>query len=941
MLILRSILKPIKDTLFLSKIILLLLLSQSWELQGQSYFSEQYTTRDGLNSNNVYDLTFDKHGRLIILTDHGLNILSGTKLSKIRGPNSNRSFLKGNCISDSIFLTAYNGKFYSLVSGNNRITLNPLSQILEKFNRNASNSLLQTIKGDLIYSNFFEINKIRNDTLINLVKTKGTLEPNLYLLVFTPKNEQTSFALLSETTKHSIDGFNLNWVCIKKDNRFMSGMGINHGLPDFRNTSIDTNQFISCNGQCYQYTKDGLIHLFNLRDESITALRASRDFLWVGTDNGNLYQFSYKNKLLKRITSINSVITSILFDKDYQNLWFSAEGEGITKIDLNVIPVKSNSINIQKQNPYFSDYSYKSHFYYSILHYGKLIDKNGKPLKTKMLKAKGKDRNNRSGLALKFYISTNRNRFIAGFSGYGLIVGKFINKEDFNWYRRAGEHRFLTGVKIDDSTCLLGGNKGLFLFNHNSEKKYNSSTNNETEYLTHIAIEELGESRIPVITKLKNHQILIGTRGKGVYLFSPKTNKVEKVTALHNTSIQDIIEIDHGQIIFGTLNKIYFCELSSKNIIVKNVISLPAILSLSYKHDTLIAFTKKGNFNLNKAIVRSQSKYSITAKNKTISFNWNWDDKAKAINWNCSAIGINQDEDFFEIDLIQGSDTQTFYRSNSNFDFKGFSHGSYDCIIRINPKKGWASNDLALKVNLLPPWYLSATAKFSYFILGIFLMAFIIYVFTKYHQKKYHQQSENVKLELAAIRNVIKPHYLYNTLNTLQAVAYFKDFEKLNKYIAKLSQWLRLSLSDNDHQVISLERELKLITSYLELEKMKFEHGLAYLILNKVPKSQVFNVPFFILQPIIENVLKYSFMDIKLAKLTIDISYSQNTLIFDIMDNGHGNEVENKSSTKKGHSLIERKLALFDILNSSPKKSTYHINYYPGVGTKSTILIFY
>ena len=115
------------------------------------------------------------------------------------------------------------------------------------------------------------------------------------------------------------------------------------------------------------------------------------------------------------------------------------------------------------------------------------------------------------------------------------------------------------------------------------------------------------------------------------------------------------------------------------------------------------------------------------------------------------------------------------------------------------------------------------------------------------------QQTERRKSELDALQSQINPHFLYNALNTISYVCR-ENPNRARELILTLSSYYRQTL-ENDRYMLSLHTELYHVNSYLELEKARFEEKLSVEI--HVDENLDCMVPSFILQPLVENAVRY------------------------------------------------------------------------------------
>lgn len=132
-------------------------------------------------------------------------------------------------------------------------------------------------------------------------------------------------------------------------------------------------------------------------------------------------------------------------------------------------------------------------------------------------------------------------------------------------------------------------------------------------------------------------------------------------------------------------------------------------------------------------------------------------------------------------------------------------------------------------------------------------------------EKKYNEarKSDAEKLardaELYKLRQQLQPHFLFNSLNSISALAGNQP-EQARKMIQQLSDFLRGALKKEDHQLTSLADELQHLQLYLDMEQMRFGHRLATKITHD-EQSMQFLMPPMLLQPIVENAIKFGLYD--------------------------------------------------------------------------------
>ena len=110
--------------------------------------------------------------------------------------------------------------------------------------------------------------------------------------------------------------------------------------------------------------------------------------------------------------------------------------------------------------------------------------------------------------------------------------------------------------------------------------------------------------------------------------------------------------------------------------------------------------------------------------------------------------------------------------------------------------------------------------------------------------------------QLRALRYQINPHFLFNTLNSLSSLVLTERTDTAERMIMNLSTFFRTTLSADPTADVSLEEEIKLQRLYLDIEQIRFPDRLRVVVDVPEPLLSV-RVPVLLLQPVIENAVKY------------------------------------------------------------------------------------
>jgi sensor histidine kinase YesM len=128
--------------------------------------------------------------------------------------------------------------------------------------------------------------------------------------------------------------------------------------------------------------------------------------------------------------------------------------------------------------------------------------------------------------------------------------------------------------------------------------------------------------------------------------------------------------------------------------------------------------------------------------------------------------------------------------------------------------------------------------------------------------RRMQAESSAREAQLRMLRYQLNPHFLFNTLNAINALIRLGEREKAEEMIDQLSRFLRHSLDNEARPTATLGEELQTLGLYLDIEKSRFEDRLdvRYLI---DPATRPAIVPSLLLQPLIENSIKYAISDME------------------------------------------------------------------------------
>lgn len=177
--------------------------------------------------------------------------------------------------------------------------------------------------------------------------------------------------------------------------------------------------------------------------------------------------------------------------------------------------------------------------------------------------------------------------------------------------------------------------------------------------------------------------------------------------------------------------------------------------------------------------------------------------------------------------------------------------------------------------------------------------------------KKRKEESERMvrDAELYNLRQQLQPHFLFNSLNSIIALIGIKPDEARNMTF-QLSDFLRGTMRKDDKQLIPLSDEIAHLMLYLDIEKVRFGHRLKTEF-NCDDNALPSKVPPMIVQPLLENAIKYGLYNvIGEVKITVNVRLENHVLHISISNPFDTDQFLQKKGTGFGLSSIERRLFL-------------------------------
>jgi two-component system, LytTR family, sensor kinase len=211
--------------------------------------------------------------------------------------------------------------------------------------------------------------------------------------------------------------------------------------------------------------------------------------------------------------------------------------------------------------------------------------------------------------------------------------------------------------------------------------------------------------------------------------------------------------------------------------------------------------------------------------------------------------------------------------------------------------------------------YDSLTIRFLFQILLVGMVTVMLWMFNFHkldkslNERKQLLEDAAREAELFNLRQQLQPHFLFNSLNSISALAGSKP-ELARTMVQQLSEFLRHTLKKDDKQLVSLKDELYQLNLYLQIEKVRFGHRLLTSVQTE-PNCEQMLLPVLVLQPLVENAIKFGLYDtLQEVLIAIDAKCEDGTLVVEITNPFDPNTSQAVAGTGFGLESIRRRMYL-------------------------------
>ncbi len=463
---------------------------------------------------------------------------------------------------------------------------------------------------------------------------------------------------------------------------------------------------------------------------------------------------------------------------------------------------------------------------------------------------------------------------------------------------------------------------------------------------------EYNNNSIPYITMntkardlkwIKNKGILaVATTGKGVFFYKGKTllKKITFKDGLISNSVNQLYLDGEERLWIATNKGINYIEIDDKDSIhvhsylaASRSLLSPNVQQIYGLNDSILLIGTDGGLNEIK-IDLGESEYNrkfpifIThsSVNKSLVLEPQLAYNENNIEFEFTAIEYNK---YGNIDYryrLKGLSDHWIYTKDRKASFLNLQPGTYSFELEAQNEKGkWepSQNRSHFKINK-PIW---ETWWFRSLILGVLGYMIYYYISKLKQEKRLLEDKQKLSEELntsqqKALSSQLNPHFVFNSLNSIQNFILTKRTELSSDYLSMFSKLMRFVFENSKKLYVPLSDEIEALKLYLELEQVRHNNKFKFQINKESINTEEYVIPALLIQPIIENAIWHGLLHKIENDRLLEVSFTSEGeyLCINVKDNGVGRGASKprpKFIKKQRSSGVELTKQRLDLLGQS------------------------
>lgn len=422
---------------------------------------------------------------------------------------------------------------------------------------------------------------------------------------------------------------------------------------------------------------------------------------------------------------------------------------------------------------------------------------------------------------------------------------------------------------------------------------------------------------------LNDSTYILASNGFGSFLFSgEKISQFSTDQGLSSDIHRKVFPENDSTFWLATNAGVNKVMLNQGELAVKHVGTTDGLMSedvndVTIWDDKLVAATSKGISQINISTLEAdQQPPLINMKQMTID-GMLWEDDLeiapgpKSIAIHYDGLHFRSQESLSYQYRLLGYDDRWKVTTRNMMEFSGLSSGNYTFEVKAINAYGVESQVVEKRFMIATPfwatwWFIGLVA-----VLVLSICYFLVWQVIRRNrlkeQKKYELQLKIAEAERKALQSQLNPHFIFNSLNSIQNMVLDNNIDEVYQYLAKFGKLIRRVLEFSDISLISLADELETLRLYMELENLRLNDKFDFTISLSDHTDLTTEIPSMILQPHVENAIWHGITPLKgqrRGKITVLVSETEGGLRLEVSDNGVGRQPKTGESKSFGTRIV-------------------------------------
>jgi len=247
-------------------------------------------------------------------------------------------------------------------------------------------------------------------------------------------------------------------------------------------------------------------------------------------------------------------------------------------------------------------------------------------------------------------------------------------------------------------------------------------------------------------------------------------------------------------------------------------------------------------------------------------------------------------------DWITGSEKQVVY-----FNLKP---GHYTFKLKSRKNMEPYSEVIELPITVVPTFFQRLITKIGALLILLFLGFLIVRGYYRRQLREREKDNQLVTLENRALQSMMNPHFIFNSLGSIQKFLLQNKSEEAGAYLSRFARLIRQTMNSIKSNSVLLDDEVERLRNYIELEQFRMENHFDFSVLiDEQLEQDDYFIPSMIVQPFVENAIWHGVSQLSdKGKITIRFNYvNEKSIRIVIEDNGIGFEKSKAFSKNKSH----------------------------------------